>query len=82
MGVLGGLGGFAAKVRGGPGVLGDFHEISEKSIINRLGPFLGVICWVNKTIFFVEFFSKNGRKKWHDFRPVEKKVGNFREFLG
>jgi len=33
---------FAAKVRVPPGVLADFHEISEKLSINRLGPFLGL----------------------------------------
>ncbi len=60
---MGVLGGFAAKVRVPPGVLGVFHEISEKSIINVLGAFFGVICWAKLAIFFGGFSRKNGRKK-------------------
>ncbi len=62
MGVLGVLGGFGAGIRVPLGVLGVFHEISEKSIINVLWAFFGVICWAKLAIFFGGFSRKNGRK--------------------
>ncbi len=77
MGVLGVLGGFEAKVRVPPGVLGVFHEISEKSIINVLWPFFGVICWVKLAIFFGGFSRKNGRKNGMIFALWRGKGGRY-----